>query len=139
VDATHFALGSLLLFLILRLLTRRDAVAVVLVVAVLTVVQAGTLGQSLWFALPLGLLVFSGYVALLLRFGVLAASAGIYTLVLLLQPVHSWAFGHWTTSATPLLLLVPAGLALFSFRSALGRRASLRRPTGADSSGSNSR
>jgi len=137
VDATLVGLGSLLLFLILRLVTRRDVPAAILLVLVLTASQAGGMGESPWFAVPLGLLILSGYVALLLRFGVLAASVGLFTLDLLQQPVHSWAVESWTASATPLLLLVVVGLALFSFRTALGSRARLRALLGPDPASSN--
>jgi hypothetical protein len=138
VNATLFALGSLLLFLILRLVTRRDGLAALLIVLMLAAVQAGVMSESPWFSLPLGLLVFASYVALLLRFGVLAASVGLFAIDLLQQPVHTWAVGSWTGSATPLLLLVVVGLALFSFRNALGSRARLRALTGPDPSSSRS-
>jgi hypothetical protein len=139
VDATLFALGSLLLFLILRQVTRRDLLAAILIVLMLTAVQVGVISDSPWLSLPIGLLVFGSYVALLLRFGVLAASIGLFTIDLLQQPVHSWAVGSWTASATPVLLLVVVGLALFSFRCALGSRVRLRALTGPDPSSSGAR
>ena len=139
VDATLFGLGTLLLFLILRFVTRSDAAAAALIVAILTLSQVGEVGDTLWLVVPYALVVFASYVALLLRFGVLAVIVGIYTANLLLHPNHSWAFGSWTASATPFLLLLLVGLALFAFRTALGGRAVLRGLTGPDPSSSGSR
>jgi serine/threonine-protein kinase len=120
VNSTLLGLGALLLFLILRLLTRRDWLAAVLIVAILLVNQVGQTEESPWLTVPLGLIVFGTYVVLLLRFGVLSAIVGAYTLDLLLGPPQSTDPGSWTASATvvvvPLLLL----LAVASFRTALG-------------------
>ncbi len=122
VNSTLLGLGALLLFLILRLLTRRDWLAAVLIVAILLVNQVGQTEESPWLTVPLGLFIFGTYVVLLLRFGVLSAIVGAYTLDLLLGPPQSTELGSWTASATlvvvPLLLL----LAVAAFRTALGGR-----------------
>jgi serine/threonine-protein kinase len=120
VNSTLLGLGALLLFLILRLLTRRDWLAAVLIVAILVANQVGQAEESPWLTAPLGLIVFGTYVVLLLRFGVLSAIVGVYTVDLLLGPPQSTDPGSWTASATvvvvPLLLL----LAVAAFRIALG-------------------
>ncbi len=136
IDAMLVGLGSLLSFLILRLLTRRDVLAAAALVSIATAALAVAMSASIWVSLPLGLLVFGSYVALLLRFGVLAASVGLFTLDLLQQPTQSWALGSWTAGATPVLMLALTALALLAFRVALGSRASLRALGGPDPSSS---
>ena len=120
VDATLLGLAALLLFLILRLATRRDWIAATLLVAILVVNQVGQMGEALWFSLPLGLLIYGTYVGLLLRFGVLAAIAGPFTANVLLGLPQSWALGAWTGSATALVAPLLAALAVLAFRTALG-------------------
>ena len=124
VDATLLGLGALLLFLILRLATRRDWIAATLLVGILVVSQVGQMGESLWYAVPLGLLIFGSYVVLLLRFGVLAAIAGPFTVNVLSAPPQTWALGGWTGSATALVAPLVAALAVFALRTALGAGAS---------------
>jgi hypothetical protein len=136
VDSAVLGLGALLLFLILRLVTRRDFLAVLLIVAILSVNQVGQMNEALWFSLPLGLLIFSSYIALMLRFGVLAAIAGPFTVNLLLAPPQTWALGSWVGAATPLVLLVLVALAVFAFRTALGSRSRPRRLAGTEPSSS---
>jgi serine/threonine-protein kinase len=120
VNSTLLGLGALLLFLILRLLTRRDWLAAVLIVAILLVNQVGQAEESPWLMAPLALIIFGTYVVLLLRFGVLSAIVGTYTVDLLLGPPQSTDPASWTASATvvvvPLLLLI----AVAAFRTALG-------------------
>jgi len=119
IDSTLLGLGALLLFLILRVLTRRDWLAAGLIVAILLVNQVGQEGEPPWLIVPVGLILFGTYVGLLLRFGVLSAIAGVYTLNLLLACPHATDPGSWTASATlvvvPLLLL----LAMAAFRTAV--------------------
>ncbi len=126
IDSTLLGLGALLLFLILRVLTRRDWLAAVLIVAILVVNQVGQEGESPWVIVPFGLILFGTYMGLLLRFGLLSAIAGVYTLDLLVACPQATDPGSWTASATlvvvPLLLL----LAVAAFRTAVagspGRR-----------------
>jgi hypothetical protein len=129
VDATVLGLGALLLYLILRLITRRDWIAALMIVAILTVNQVGQMGEALWFSVPLSLLIYGTYVTLLLRVGVLAAIAGPFTANLLLGPPHTWALGSWMGSATAVVVPLLLVLALFAFRTALGGHTGLRRPS----------
>ena len=120
INSTLLGLGALLLFLVLRLLTRRDWLAAAIIVAILLVNQVGQDEESSWLVVPLGLILFGTYTGLLLRFGVLSAIAGVYTLNLLLICPQATDPGSWTASATlvivPLLLL----LAVAAFRTARG-------------------
>ncbi len=136
VDSTLLGLAALLLFLLLRLLTRRDLPAAGLIVAILCVSEAADMEAEPWLSIPVALLLFGSYLALLLRFGVLAAIVGSYALSLLFTPTNSWALGSWTGSTTPLVMLVLFCLAAYAFRTALGSHTSLRRLIGADPSSS---
>jgi serine/threonine-protein kinase len=119
IDSTLLGLGALLLFLILRVLARRDWLAAGLIVAILLANQVGQEGESAWVVVPSGLILFGTYMGLLLRFGVLPAIVGLYTLDLLLGCPQSTDPGSWTASATlavvPLLLLLAAA----AFRTAV--------------------
>jgi hypothetical protein len=122
IDSTLLGLGALLLFLILRVLTRRDWLAAGLIVAMLVVNQVAQEGESPWALVPFGLILFGSYMGLLLRFGLLSAIAGIYTLDLLLGCPHSTDPGSWTASATLVVVPLVLVLAAVAFRTALGAR-----------------
>jgi hypothetical protein len=132
VDATLLGLGALLLFLVLRLLTRRDGVAVFLIVALLCASRTGESEESRWLGLLLGLLIFGTYVLLLLRFGVLSASVGVYTVNLLGGMPQSLEIDRWTASATVVVVPLLLALAVWAFRVALGGQAGLSRYVGAN-------
>jgi serine/threonine protein kinase len=138
VDAAVLGLGALLLFLLLRLLTRRDLLAAGLIVLILTTNQVAVSTETLWYSLPLHLLIYVTYVFLLLRFGILAAIVGPFTANMLLAPFHSYAFGSWVSSATPLTLGVILALGAFGLRTALGGHSGLHRYVAGDSSVSRS-
>jgi serine/threonine-protein kinase len=120
VDATMLGLGALLLFLILRLLTRRDWAAALLIVAILGANQVGQAEESPWLTVPLGCVIFGTYVTLLLRFGVLSGIVGVCTVNLLLGPPHSTDPGSWTAAATVVVIPILLLLAVAAFRIALG-------------------
>jgi serine/threonine-protein kinase len=131
VNATLSGLSLLLLFLILRLLTRRDWIAAALVVAFLA---AGDLAESrgrveLWLLLPLAAAAWGLFVALLLRYGVLAAITAVFAANVLGLPPLLYAPGHWTGAVTVIVVPAVVGLAVLAFRSATsGRRGRLRFP-----------
>jgi serine/threonine-protein kinase len=127
VNSTLLGLGCLLLFLVLRFLTRRDGPAAVLVVAILVANQVGQAEESPWLMAPLGLVIFGSYVVLMLRFGVLAAIAGVFTLNLLFGPPQSVEAGRWTGSATLVVVPLLVVLAVLAFRTAVGGGTGLRR------------
>ena len=136
VDATLLGLGALLLFVILRWLTRRDGLAAVLIVAVLCLNQIGQSEESPWLMLPLGLVIFTTYLGLLLRFGVLSAIAGVYTANVLLLLPESVEVDRWTASATTVVVPFLLILAVLAFRAALGGRSVLARSIADDASSS---
>jgi serine/threonine-protein kinase len=127
VNATLLGLALLLLFLVLRLLTRRDAVAGALVVAFLVAGDLGGSRENAWLLLPLAALAWVSFVAMMLRFGVLAAITAILTANLLVFPPLLYAPGSWTGAATFVVLPVLVVSAVLAFRSAVGGHLGLRR------------
>jgi hypothetical protein len=125
-SATLLGLGALLLFLVLRFLTRRDVPAAVLLVALLTLNLVGGAEDSIWLVLPLGLVAYASYAVLLLRFGVLSAIAGAFTADILLGMPLLPDPGHWTGSATLVVVPLLVLLALQAFRMAIGGTAPFR-------------
>jgi hypothetical protein len=127
VNATLIGLALLLLFLVLRLLTRRDAVAAALVVAFLAAGNLGGAKENVWLLLPFAVAVWGAFVVVMLRFGVLAAITAILTADLLTFPPLVYAPGSWTSGATFVVIPLVIGLAALAFRSAVGGHSGLRR------------
>jgi serine/threonine-protein kinase len=132
VDATVGGLALLLLFMVLRLVTRRDWIAASLVVAFMIsgdLVEAGVsrnLTVILMF-LPLSIAAWSGFVVLMLRLGVLAAITAMWTANVLIVPALVYAPGSWTGDSVVVVLPLLLAVAVLAFRSASGGRVGLRR------------
>jgi hypothetical protein len=127
ISATLLGLGALLLFLVLRFLTRRDLPAAALLIAVLTLSLLAQAEESVWLMLPLGLVIYVSYAVLLLRFGVLSAIAGAFTVDTLVALPLLPDLGRWTGSGTLVVLPLVIGLAVLAFRVAVGGHSGLRR------------
>jgi hypothetical protein len=132
--STLAGLGALLLFLILRLSTRSDAVAAALMFVLL---GANDMLQSSgwtspWLAASLYLVFYSSYLFLLLRFGVLSAIVGMFTMGLATEVPQSPDLGSWTGAATSVVVPMLLLFAFLAFRSALGRSSGLRRHVAAE-------
>ena len=127
VNATLLGLGLLLLFLILRLVTRRDWIAAALVVALMVSGDVAGTTEQRWLLVPLSVVVWSSFVGLLLRFGLLAAITALFTANLLGLPPLIYAPGSWTGSATPVVVPLLIAMAVLAFRGAVGGHSGLRR------------
>jgi hypothetical protein len=132
VNATLIGLALLLLFVLLRLLTRRDLVAAGVVVGFLVSMDASASKENLALMLPLAALTWGSFVAVMLRFGVLAAIAAVLTANLLVAPPLLLAPGHWTGDVTIPVLALVVGMAVASFRSAVGGHSGVRRYVAGD-------
>jgi hypothetical protein len=137
VAAVLYGLAILLLFLVLRLATRRDWIATVLITAFLVaadLIDSRVSRESLWLFLLIATAAQGVFMAVLLRLGVLAAIACIWTADMLVGPSLLYNPRSWTGSSVyfvvPLLLLV----AVVAFRNALGGHAGLRRYLAGDMS-----
>jgi hypothetical protein len=117
---TLLGLGSLLLYLILRFVLRRESLAVVGLVLVLTGVQVAASAEPFWLSLPVRLVVMGSYAFVLLRFGLLAAIAGPFVCdTILITPLTTDA-GAWFAGPTLFAVLIVAAVAVVAFRTAQG-------------------
>ena len=132
ISSTLLGLGALLLFLVLRFLTRRDLPAAALLIALLTLSLLAQAEESAWLMLPLGLGIYVSYAVLLLRFGVLSAIAGAFTVDVLVGMPLFPDLGRWTGSATLVVVPLVIGLAALAFRAAVRGHSGLRRSPVAD-------
>jgi hypothetical protein len=115
-----FSMGALLLFVLTRLLLRRDWLAV-------TGIAALTVGSSLlapgdapWVAALVSVLWAVSWIALLLRFGLLAAIVGHFAYGLLESLPLTADLSSWTAGPTLAVAALLALLAIGSLRSAAG-------------------
>ena len=107
-----FALGSLLLFVLLRTLLRRDALAIAALAVVLIGPNGFGVGESAWLAVPISIVVMVTWILLLLRFGLLAAWIGEFVYeVLYVFPITT-DLASWKAAPT----LVGAAAARASLR-----------------------
>jgi len=114
-------LGTLLLYLILRFVLRKEALALVALVVVLAALQVdlATL-EPLWLWVALRLIVMGAYVFALFRFGLLAAIAGPFVADTLLTSPLTTDLGAWHAGPTFLAVAVVAAIGIFAFRAARG-------------------
>jgi eukaryotic-like serine/threonine-protein kinase len=132
IHSTLLGLCILLLFLVLRFLFRRDVLAAAALVALLTVLEVAQ-EETAWVMVPVAIVVYVAYAVLLLRFGVLSAIAGFFTLDLLIDLPLLPDPGSWTGSAAVLVVPLLILLAVLAFRSALGGTAPFSRRSRTDS------
>jgi serine/threonine-protein kinase len=97
--AVYMALLSLVLLLIIRIVLRRSRLAApalfVLLSVLLVMLLAGTERGPAAMAVAIALLVVAGWVILLTRFGLLAAAAGLFILLLANSLPDSTRFSPW--------------------------------------------
>ena len=129
VNAALAGLALLLLFLILRLLTRRDWIAAMFVVGVLVAggLAENGLNQSLWLLLPLAVCAWGSFLLLLLRLGVLAAIMAVWTADTLAFTAMLYAPGSWTGSSVFVVVPLIVAMAVLAFRSSIGGHLGVRR------------
>jgi hypothetical protein len=118
-EGVLLGLGALLLYLILRLVLRRELPAAFAVAALLTVNVAAQ-SELLWLAVPVGLLCMGSYVFVLLRFGLLAACTGPFFANCLLGFPFTVDLGSWQAGPTLTVLPLVALIAILAFRAVLG-------------------
>ncbi|MGE5126585.1 MAG: serine/threonine-protein kinase [Betaproteobacteria bacterium] len=135
-SATTLGLGLLLLFLVLRFLTRRDLPAAALVVAILTATLTTGSTDSRIMMAGVGLVIYGSFTFVLLRFGVLAAIAGAFTVDLLAGIPESIDATSWTGSATLVVVPLLALVAVAAFRSATSGSLGLKRYVAGEASSS---
>jgi hypothetical protein len=131
-DAALLGLGMLLLFLVLRLILRRDGLAGFALIVILCLVGIAQSDQPLWFSLPVGLVFVGSLVWLLLRFGLVATIAGVCVSDALRFTPQSLELDSWLGSGTTFTVPLVIVLAVYAFRTATRRLSPGRPPTSAD-------
>ena len=126
INAMLLATGALLLFMLMRLLLRRELPAAIALVVILTLSDAAQSDEAAWLALPISLFIMGSYSFLLLRFGLLSAIAGLYTLSLLLNIPLTTDLGSWMGGPTVGVLGVAIALGLYAYRTSLRARPGFR-------------
>ena len=113
-------MGALLLFVLLRLVLRRDALAAAAVAAFVFVPAVLSAPEVPWFVAAMGGLWAVSWILLLLRFGMLAAIVGLFANDLLQWFPLTSDLTAWTSGPTVLAMALLSALALLSFRNAVG-------------------
>ena len=119
-EAVLFAMGAMLLFVLARLVLRRDALAAAAIVLVLLAPGAAGGSEGAWLALAVAAVWEVSWILLLLRFGLLAATVGLFAHQLLVAFPLTADLSSWTAGPTLLALPLVALLAVLALRSALG-------------------
>ncbi len=119
-EATLLGMGVLLLYVLLRLVLRRDVLAAAAVATLVFVPGVLSSPELPWFVAGMGVLWAVSWIVLLLRFGLLAAIVGLFANDLLLWFPLTSDFSAWRAGPTLLVTALLAALALASFRSAAG-------------------
>jgi serine/threonine-protein kinase len=119
-ESILYALGVLLLFVLARLLLRRDALAAAAVTVAVLGPNVATAGSMAWFLIPALALWAASWIVLLLRFGLLAAIVGMFAHNLLTDFPLTADLSAWTAGPTLLVLPLLVILAVLALRHALG-------------------
>jgi serine/threonine-protein kinase len=118
-DGVLLGLGALLLYLIFRLVLRRELPAVLALVAILTTIVA-IQSDPVWLFALAGLLGMGSYAFVLLRFGLLAACAGVFFANCLQGFPLTTDLARWQAGPTLTVLPLAGLVAILAFRAALG-------------------
>ena len=115
-----FTMGVLLLFVLLRLLLRRDVLAMAAVAAIWVLPSALSTWDTAWISAVVSVVWTVGWILLLLRFGLLAAIVGCFANDLLESLPLTTDLSSWTAGPTLLAVAVLGLLAVLAFRNAAG-------------------
>jgi hypothetical protein len=115
-----YSMGALLLFVLMRLLLRTDPLAMAGVAAVTVVPGVLGAGDSPWLAVLVPVIVTVSWIALLLRFGLLAAIVGFFANEVLESLPLTTDLASWTAGPTLAAVGLAGILAIASFRAAAG-------------------
>ncbi len=119
-NAIGLSVAALLMLLLLKLLLRRELAAALALAAILIVVQSIELNVNSdappWLNVVLAGVIMGTFTALLLRYGLLSAVAGVTVANILLTFHLSTDFSSWRSGPAVDVLLVLAALVAFAFR-----------------------
>jgi serine/threonine-protein kinase len=115
-----FSMGVLLLFVLVRLLLRRDALAMAAVAAITVLPSAVSTWDTAWISAVVAMVWAVSWILLLLRFGLLAAIVGLFADDLLESLPLTTDLSSWTSGPTLAVAAALGLLGVFAFRSAAG-------------------
>ena len=115
-----FSMGVLLLFVLLRLLLRRDVLAMAAVAAIMVLPSAVATWDVAWVSAVVSAVWTVAWILLLLRFGLLAAIVGFFACDILENLPLTAELSSWTAGPTLLAVVLLGSLAVFAFRNAAG-------------------
>jgi hypothetical protein len=118
--ALLYSMGVLLLFVLLRLLLRRDALAMAAVAAIWILPSALATWETAWTSAVVSAVWTVAWILLLLRFGLLAAIVGFFASELLESLPLTTDLSSWTAGPTLLVVALLGLLAVLASRSATG-------------------
>jgi Protein kinase domain len=110
----------LLFFVLLRIILRRDWLAITAFVILRTAVTVGIAGSSIWITVPLQTLAGVLYIFTMMRFGLAGLAAMLVTVAVLQQFPITFQSSAWYSSAGYTGLFVIAALSIYAFRISLG-------------------
>jgi Protein kinase domain len=119
-QAIAVGLGMTLLFLGLRVLLRRQWLAAVVLCAIMSLPDALQSGTSLLLALPITMAIFSTFVLVLVRHGLLSLVVTALIVWLTNLPL-TMDLAQWYALPSKVVALVFAGLCAYATRAALSR------------------
>jgi serine/threonine-protein kinase len=115
-----FSMGALLLFVLARLLLRNDLLAMAVIAAVTVVTNLLGVMDAAWVAAVVSVVWAVSWIALLLRFGLLAAIVGHFANMVFESLPLTTDLGSWTAGPTLAAAALVLVLAVGAFRSAAG-------------------
>jgi hypothetical protein len=127
-----FSMGALLLFVLTRLLVRSDLLAMAAIAAFTVVPSVLGAPDAPWVAGLMAVAWAVSWIALLLRFGLLAAIVGFFVNEVLESLPLTTDLSSWTAGPTLMATTLVGLLAIAAFRSAAGATG-LRRALASDS------
>ncbi len=110
-----FAFGTFLLIFLLRLILRKDWLAAASFVAIFVLLRTLGSDEGLWI-LPIIALVYTVFVVLLLRYGIVPLVVSIFTADFLLNAPLTLDFSAWYIASSLLPMLVVLAVAVYGFR-----------------------
>jgi serine/threonine-protein kinase len=120
ISSILFSMGVLLLFVLIRLVLRSDLLAVAGVAAYAVVPSVLVSGDGPLMAAVVAVVWAVSWIALLLRFGLLAAIVGIFANEVLESLPLTTDLSSWTAAPTLAAVALVALLAIAAFRAAIG-------------------
>jgi hypothetical protein len=106
VNSVGLGMGTLLLFVGMRFLLKRDWLATLAVVVIAALPDAFSSGTTPWLAVPASMVVIGILVTALVREGLLALITALFVLGLIVNLPQTLELGQWYSLSTKVVLAV---------------------------------